>query len=264
MNSTHCPLSVTIITLNEQKTIASAIQSVQWADEILVIDSGSTDQTVEIAKNLGARVIYNPWPGYGKQKNYAQNQAKNEWVLNLDGDERVPAELANEIQAALRQTLANTPGYKDLQAMCFPRKTFFLGRWIRHGGWYPNVLTRLGNRKHCQWSEPHVHEELEVNGRTQRLKNALDHFGFPSIHHQISTNLRLSKLGSEDLHRRGASGSLLKLLLKPFGKFVETYLLKFGFLDGLPGFIISINAAHSMFLKYAFLMEPKIRGKIKT
>ncbi len=261
MNPTPYPITVTIITLNEEKTIASAIQSVQWADEILIVDSGSTDQTVEIAKKLGARVIYNPWPGYGKQKNFAQNQAQNDWVLNIDGDERIPPELAAEIQSTLRQVTTKTLGFEDLCAMSFPRKTFYLGRWIRHGGWYPNVLTRLGNRKTCQWSEPQVHEELVVQGRTLRLQNALEHFGFPSIHHQILTNLRFSKLGSEDLHRRGASGGLLKLLLKPLGKFIETFFLKFGFLDGLPGFIISINAAHSMFLKHAFLLEPKIRNK---
>jgi glycosyltransferase involved in cell wall biosynthesis len=250
------PITVTIITLNERENLPRAIDSVRWAAEVLVVDSGSTDGTVELARQMGARVLENPWTGYGQQKNFAQTNASHDWVLNIDADECVSEALAQEIRENLqtveRESLA-------VRGFAFPRKTYYLGRWIKHGGWYPNVLTRMADRRHARWSEPFVHEELIADGETRVLSNPLDHYAFTSIHEQITTNLRFSRLGSEDLKRRGESTCLLKLLLKPLGKFVETYFLKRGFLDGLPGFIISVNAAHSMFLKYAYLHEERIR-----
>jgi len=247
------PISVTIITLNEEKNLSRAIKSVAWADEILVVDSGSSDRTVEIAKNLGARVISNSWPGYGQQKNFAQEKAENDWILNIDADEAVSAELARLIQDSTAQANGSGP-----YGFYFPRKTFYLGRWIRHGGWYPNYLVRLAHRKHATWTEPSVHEELKVSGPTQELPEPLLHYTFSSIQEQILTNLRYARLGSERLKEKGKSPSRIKLVWKPIGKFIETYLIKGGFLDGLPGFIISINAAHSMFLKYAYLYEAQI------
>jgi glycosyltransferase involved in cell wall biosynthesis len=249
---TRPALSVTIITLNEEANLARAIESVRWAEEVVVVDSGSTDRTVEIARRLGARVLENAWPGYGAQKNFAQKQASHDWVLNIDADEAVPPELAREIEGALESPGA-TRGFR------LPRKTYYLGRWIRHGGWYPGYLTRLADRRHARWSEPAVHEELEVDGEVGTLASPLEHHSFASIQDQIETNLRFSRLGSEDLVRRGRRPSVARMLLKPVGKFLETYLVKRGFLDGLPGFIISVNAAHSIFLKYAYLMEPRIR-----
>lgn len=248
------PVSVTIITLNEEANIAQAIRSASWADEVLVVDSGSSDKTVEIAKSLGARVLANSWKGYGQQKNFAQKSAQHDWVLNIDADERIPDQLAQEIQTALGNGGSNARGFY------MPRKTFYIGHWIRHGGWYPNHLVRLANRNHARWSEPQVHEQLTVSGEIRELKAALHHHAFPKIRDQIITNLRFSQLGSEDLMRLGQKPSVLKLLWKPLGKFLETYFVKRGFLDGLPGLIISINAAHSMFLKYAFLIEDKVRN----
>jgi glycosyltransferase involved in cell wall biosynthesis len=206
---------------------------------------------VEIATQLGARVLCNPWPGYGRQKNFAQDHATHDWVLNLDGDEEVSPELSAEIQKALED-----PGpYKGFR---FPRKNFYIGRWIRFGGWYPNFLVRLAHRKFARWSEPHVHEAWVVQGPVGVLRHPLFNYSFTSIEDQIHTNLRFARLGSEDLLRRGAQPGILKLIFKPIGKFLETYFLKRGFLDGLSGFIISVNAAHSIFLKYAFLLEPTI------
>ena len=249
------PISVTIITLNEENNLQRAIQSVAWADEVLIVDSGSKDKTVEIAKNLGARVLENPWPGYGKQKNFAQNHAKNDWILNIDADEEVPSELGAEIRNRLGQVKT---GRLVAGGFYFPRKTFYLGRWIRHGGWYPNHLVRLADRRVASWTEPSVHEELKVNGEVLGLSNPLHHYTFSNIQEQILTNLNFSRLGYMDLKRKGQSPSLIKLLIKPIGKFFETYFLKRGCLDGLPGFIISVNAAHSMFLKYAYLIEAQI------
>lgn len=252
------PLSVTLITLNEAGNIRAAIESVQWADEIIVVDSGSTDPTLEIASEMGARVFRNPWLGYGQQKNFAQNQATHDWVLNIDADERVPDSLAQEICLVLEKVQMG-----GLRAVGFsiPRKTYYLGRWIKYGGWYPNYLVRLAHRKSASWTEPQVHEELRVGGPIEVLRNPLDHESFPSIHHQVMTNLNFSKLGGEELKRTGQRASYGKLLFKPVGKFLETYLLKRGFLDGLPGFIISVNAAHSIFLKYAYLFEAKIKDE---
>jgi glycosyltransferase involved in cell wall biosynthesis len=252
------PITVTLITLNEENNLARAIQSVGWADEVIVVDSGSTDGTIALARQLGAKVFINSWPGYGPQKNYAQRQASHDWILNIDADEAVSPELANEIQQALTGVAQGTI---QARGFSFPRKTFYLGRWIRHGGWYPNYLVRLADRRAASWSEPQVHEALEVRGEVLTLTSPLDHFSFSSIQDQILTNLTFSKLGSQELARRGKRPSLSKLVLKPLGKFIETYFLKRGFLDGLPGFIISVNAAHSMFLKYAYLLEGRIREK---
>lgn len=252
--STKQPLSVTIITLNEERNIARALRSVQWADEILVVDSGSVDRTVEIAQENGARVIHNPWPGYGQQKNFAQLSARNDWILNIDADEEVSTELADRI----RDFLGNKTLADRVRGLSFPRKTFYLGRWIRHGGWYPNFLVRMADRRFASWSEPHIHEALEVRGEVLRMELPLHHFTFHSIQDQILANLRYSKLGSQELRRRGRDPGLFFLLFKPLGKFLETYFLKRGFLDGMPGFIISVNAAHSMFLKYAYIIEAKI------
>jgi len=245
------PLSVTIITLNEEKNIARAIESVRgFAQETLVIDAGSNDHTVEIARNLGAKVVTNPWRGYGQQKNFAQSRATYDWVLNIDADEEVSPELGIEIQQALeRGEASGVVGYS------MPRMSRYLGRWIRHGGWYPNRLVRLSNRKNSAWTEPEVHEELVVRGPVIPLRHDLLHYPFQDIGEQIETNLRFSRLGSNAIRRRGQKKSLLLLILKPIGKFVETYFLKAGFRDGIPGLIISVNAAHSIFLKYAYLFE---------
>lgn len=247
------PLSVTIITLNEEKNIARAIESVRgFAQEIIVVDSGSHDRTKEIATSLGARVIENPWRGYGQQKNFAQDQTKYDWVLNIDADEQVSPELAQEIQLTLERDDS-----KNVQGYFIPRLSHYLGRWIRHGGWYPNRLIRLANKKTSRWTEPDVHEALEVRGAVNILQHDLYHYPFRDIQDQIHTNLRFSKLGSEVLKKRGKQKSLILLLVKPIGKFLETYVVKRGFLDGIAGFIISVNAAHSIFLKYAYLFEER-------
>ena len=250
------PVTVTIVTLNEEQNIRRAISSVQWADEVLVVDSGSTDRTVEIARECGAKVLTNAWKGYGEQKNFAQDQARHDWVLSIDADEEVPGELAREIASALE-----TAESRGIRGFWIPRKTWYLGRWIMHGGWYPNHLVRLADRRFARWSEPRIHERLEVRGEVATLRTPYHHFTFEGIRDQVETNLRYSRYGHEELLRRGQRPSVLLMLLKPWGKFVETYLLKRGFLDGLPGLIISINAAHSMFLKYAYYFEPTKEGQ---
>lgn len=248
-------LSVTIIAFNEEANIARAIRSVSWADEILVVDSGSTDATVKIATDLHAKVIHHPWKGYGQQKNFAQNQAAHEWILNIDADEEVPLPLAEEIRTTL---LRLAQGEVKTGGFYLPRKTYYLGHWIQHGGWYPNYLIRLADRRLGRWSEPQVHEKWEVATST-RFQHPLNHYAFPRIEDQILTNLKFARLGAADLKAKGQRGSLIRLIFKPLGKFFETFFLKKGFLDGLPGFIISVNATYSMFMKYAFLLEEDLK-----
>jgi glycosyltransferase involved in cell wall biosynthesis len=241
-------ISATVIALNEERDLPRCLESLKFCDEIIVVDSGSTDRTVEVAKQFGAKVLVEPWRGYGAQKNFAMSQATSGWVLNIDADEVITPELREEI-------LAEIGSDQPAAGYAVARKTFYLGRWIRHGGWYPNYVTRLSQKALGQWSEPNVHEVLEVKGELRRLKNPMLHYTFSDIADQVRTNMRYAHQGALDLHRRGVPASYLKLIVKPFGKFIETYFFKQGCLDGLPGFIISINAAHSMFLKYAYLME---------
>ncbi len=241
-------ISATVIALNEERDLPRCLDSLRFCDEIIVIDSGSTDATVAVARKGGARVVVEPWRGYGAQKNFAQAQAVGTWILNVDADEVITPELREEILAEVRSAQAAV-GY------AVARKTFYMGRWIRHGGWYPNYVTRLVRKGHGAWTEPNVHEELRVEGECRELSNPMLHYTFSDIADQVGTNVRYARQGALDLKTRGAPPSYFRLMAKPFGKFFETYFLKAGFLDGLPGFIISVNAAHSMFLKYAYLLE---------
>jgi glycosyltransferase involved in cell wall biosynthesis len=246
------PLSAVIITLNEEHNIARSVRScAAWAAETIVADSGSKDRTREIAAECGARVLQHPWEGYGQQKNWAMSQATQPWVLFVDADEEVTPELAAEITAFVNAAgVVEGEAYRGAQ---FPRKTWFLGRWIMHGGWYPNRLVRLALREAAHWSEPSVHEALEINGPVRAMRSDMLHYTFRTVGDNVMTNVRFSRLGAAVAKRRGERGSLVRIVLKPLGKFLETYVWKRGFLDGFPGFVISINAAHSIFLKYVEL-----------
>lgn len=155
-------LTAVVITLNEERNIERCLKSLTWADELLVVDSGSTDKTRELAAGLGAKFLEHPWEGYGQQKNWALRQAAHPWVLFIDADEEVSPALRDEVQSFI----ANPGDFKGLE---FPRRTRFLGRWILHGGWYPNVLARLALRGHASWTEPAVHESLSIQGPVRRL-----------------------------------------------------------------------------------------------
>jgi glycosyltransferase involved in cell wall biosynthesis len=222
-----------------------------------VVDSGSKDRTREVATEFGARVIGHPWPGFGQQKNLAQNAASHDWILNIDADEEVPAPLREEIDRFLLRVAAGT---EHARLVKIPRTTQYLGRWIRHGGWYPNYLIRFAHRTHARWSEPALHEawcrHAESRAPITRFATPLRHYTFKDINDQVQTNLIYARRGFEDLKKAGARPSLLRLLLKPIGKFLETYFFKLGCLDGLAGLIISVNASHSMFLRQAYFFEP--------
>lgn len=250
--SLKLPISVVIITLNEEKHIRQCIQSVPFASEVIVVDSESTDRTVEMAGDLGAKVEVRPWPGHRKQKEYACSLAHQPWILSLDADEYLSAELAQEIIDRFKSGEA-----EKLHGFRMPRCSFHLGRWIRHGGWYPDYQLRLFKSGQAHWVGEKLHEKLELKNpeKLGTLQNDLQHEVFEDLADQVDTNNKYSTLGAMEYLESGKKFSVWKLLVRPFGKFVECYLLKKGFLDGLPGFIIAVGASYSLFLRYSKLWE---------
>jgi glycosyltransferase involved in cell wall biosynthesis len=243
-------ISVAIISLNEADNIERCLRSVPFADDFVVLDSGSTDRTREIAAACGARVFDEEWRGFRAQKQRATQLCQYDWVLSLDADEALSPESAKEIQMLLESSsLESFDGYES------PRLTRNLGRWIRHGGWYPDRQLRFYNRKRATWQGgEHVHERVQA-GNVKRLEHPILHWPFLNLTEQVATNNRYSGLGARELFERGKKFSYTKLVFKPISKFLETYLLKRGFQDGLPGFIVAVGAAYSVFLKFAKLWE---------
>ncbi len=241
------PISLVILSKNEEQNIERVLNSVDFCQEKLLVDSFSTDRTVELAKSLGARVIQTEWLGFGPQRRFATEQAQNDWVLFLDCDEVVSPELAQEIREGFG-AFTPTAAYR------LPRLSFHLGRWIRHGGWYPDWQIRLFHRQHAQWNHADLHEKVEAK-EFRSLHQPLLHFVFRSLSHQVVTNDRYSSLGAQQLRQQKKAFHLIALVFRPFGKFFECYIVKRGFLDGLPGFIIAVGAAYSLFLRYAKLWE---------
>jgi glycosyltransferase involved in cell wall biosynthesis len=241
-------ISVAIITLNEEENIRECLESVSWADEIVVVDSGSTDRTVEIAKELTARVIHNDWPGYVAQKNFALDATTGEWVLCLDADERCTPELQKAILEALEK-----PG--DADGFAMRRHVRYLGRWINHGGWYPDWKVRLVRREKARWGGTDPHDRLETGGPVRELDAELVHYTYRDFAHQIRTVNRFSDVAAEEWMKAGRSFSLVRALLHPPAKFFECYIWKRGFLDGWPGFVIALTSSFYVYAKYVKLRE---------
>jgi glycosyltransferase involved in cell wall biosynthesis len=247
------PISLTVITRNAEAHLERCLKSVPFASDIVVLDCGSEDRTREIAEKCGARVFTEEWRGFGPQRRRATELAKHDWILSLDADEA----LSGEGQAELLTLLAAEP---VAPAFAFPRLSFHMGRWIRHGGWYPDWQIRLFDRRRANWSSAQVHEKVEAS-TVARLKKPLLHWVFKDLSDQVATNNRYSSLGAEELEAKGRGMILFNLLVRPKVKFFETYVWKLGFLDGMPGFVISVGAAYSVFLKWAKLWE-KRRARI--
>ncbi|MBA1438782.1 MAG: glycosyltransferase family 2 protein [Epsilonproteobacteria bacterium] len=240
---------MTIITYNEEKNIKRCIESVQEiADEIVIVDSLSQDATVEIAKRLGAKVIHQKFLGHIAQKQLAVDHTSNDWVLSLDADEELSDPLQQEIKKLQQQGFSS-------DAYSMPRVSFHLGQWIRHGGWYPDRKIRLFNKQKAHWGGYNPHDKVIVDGEVGKLSNDIKHYVFRDLRQNIDTNNSYSSIMAEDLYNNGVKFSFFKLFFKPVGKFLEVYLYKRGFLDGMPGFIIAVGASYSMFLKFAKLWE---------
>ncbi len=244
-------LSVVVITLNEEANIERCLKSVQWADEIFVYDSGSTDSTVKIAQSLSASVTSGPWLGFGPTKNKAAALAKNDWILSVDADEEVSAELFQEI---VKNTLNPQAAYQ------IPRQSRYLGKWIRFGGWYPDYQVRLFHRGHANWNQDLVHEKVEAK-QYLKLANKLNHYVFKSIEQHIQTNNKYSGLLAKKLFDQGKKFSWFHFFTKPKVKFFECYFLKLGFLDGWVGLFIARSAAYSVLLKWSKLKELEMNEK---
>jgi glycosyltransferase involved in cell wall biosynthesis len=240
-------LSVVIICFNEEAILGRCLSAAKWADEIVVLDSFSTDRTLEIARQHATRVFQNEWQGYATQKALALTYASHPWVLSLDADEVVSPELAREI----RSTLALEP---DLAGYRIPRMTFYLGRFLRHC-WYPDFKARLFQKELGRWSEHEVHESLLLKGPVGRLKHPLLHYSFPSIQDHLRTIQEYTTLGAQSLGRSGRPFSLARLLGSPLFMFLQQYIGKRGFLDGIPGLVASGLSAFHEFVKYAKLYE---------
>jgi glycosyltransferase involved in cell wall biosynthesis len=242
-------ISATVITFNEEDHIAEALRSLTWADEIIVVDSESSDRTVDIAMEFADKVITQKWLGYAGQKNFASQQAANDWVFNLDADERVTPELAREIE-----TLKEA-GNPDAAAFEMARRVFYLGRWIKHSGWYPDEKIRLYNRTRGRWQGDYVHESVQVEGRVKRLKGDILHY---TVRNASEHHLRLDRyttLAAREAFEKKRRASISSIGFSPFVTFVKSYIFKFGFLDGLPGLAIAYFAAHYVFLKNIKLWE---------
>jgi len=237
-----------IITKNEAADIADALDSVAWADERIVVDSCSTDDTAAIATSHGARVVSHEWPGYVAQKNYAASLARNDWILSLDADERVTPELAHEIH----QTLAQGPASRGYW---MPRVTFHLGRWIRTTDWYPDDQLRLYDRRAAEWTGRYVHEGVKVRGAVGRLHGELQHYAYRDISDHLETIDRYTTYAARQMYESGRRAGLPQIAGHPPLAFLRNYIARGGIRDGVPGFVISALNSYYVLLKFAKLWE---------
>ncbi|MDP2430960.1 MAG: glycosyltransferase family 2 protein [Pseudomonadota bacterium] len=271
------PFSLVIITKNAATLLPECLASVPGADEVLVVDSGSGDDTVAVAERLGARVIHQVWLGYGPQKRFAALQAKYDWVLSLDADERLTPELMASIEQALPLSPCVVPkgsGFirgaggegttvdmKEPVAYLLPRRNRFMGRWLRHGEGYPDWCARLFDRRYANWSEDVVHEKLECGGAVVKLSGDLLHESEQGLADYLAKQNHYTDLQAARMFAAGKRFSVVKMLTSPIARFAKFYLLRRGFLDGVPGLVhIGIGCLTS-FLKYAKLYELQMRDK---
>lgn len=241
-------LSVIVITRDEAANIRACLESVSWADEIIVVDSGSADGTVEIAREMGARVqVHADWPGFGVQKNRALEYATSEWVLSLDADERVTPELRAEIEGVL-----SAGGATD--AYLVSRLSNYCGRFMYHSGWHPDLLPRLFRRGKARFSDDLVHEHLVVTGNTGTLRGVLLHYAFDNLEEVLHKVNQYSTAGAAMMYQRGRQASLTGALLRGVWSFFRTYVLRGGFLDGREGFMLAVSNAEGTYYRYLKLM----------
>ena len=256
-------ITATIITLNEADNIRAACESVAWADEVLIVDAESSDSTVAIARECGARVIVRAWPGFAAQKQFAADAASHDWVLSLDADERVSPELRAGIDQLRHGDEAKlADGYR------IARRSFYMGRWIKGGGWYPDYQLRLYRRSRGGWAGAHVHESVRMDGdaRIETLAGDILHYSVrDAAHHHRMIGERYAPLAALQMFEMGRRTTPLQIAIAGPAAFIRSFLLKGGFRDGLPGFCIAHFAAHHAFLKHLLLWElQKSRKKNRT
>lgn len=241
-------ISVTVRTFNEEKNIRECLESVSWADEVVVVDSQSTDNTVAIALEFTDRVIIQEWLGHIGQSQFAADQASNLWVLHMDADERVTPELRDEI---LGLELENSP----YDAYEMPRRHFFMQRWIDHSAWYPDYKIRLFRKDRCRWGGYAPHDVVKVKGLKKKLKGDILHYIYRDIAHFAATKNAYSSLTAADHFKNGRKAGIVDFTLRPIYAFLYRYFIRLGIIDGVAGFTISVMEAHAVFMKYIKLYE---------
>jgi glycosyltransferase involved in cell wall biosynthesis len=243
------PLSVAIITKDEEANLPGCLKSVAFATQIVVVDSGSTDGTLEIARDFGCDVFTEPWKGFGPQKQMAIDRCREPWVLVLDADERIPPETEKAIRQVVSGGEGGAPGYS------FPRKNFFQGRWIRHMGWWPDRITRLFRNGRGRMTEAAVHEAVDVSGQVVSLEAPIEHYTESRLGEILKKIDRYSTLAAEEAFREGRRSSVWGAIARAELTFCQDYVLRLGFLDGRQGLVLSVTDAVNKFFKYAKLSE---------
>ncbi|MDD3050245.1 MAG: glycosyltransferase family 2 protein [Candidatus Cloacimonetes bacterium] len=238
-------LSVAIITKNEERNIGRCLKSVQWADEIVVVDSGSSDKTIDICQKFNCKIVETEWLGFGKTKQLAVNNCSHDWVLSIDADEELTTELQNRIKTILQNP--------DAEGYYIKRMSFYLNKLIQHCGWNHDFPLRLFNRRNGSFNEKIVHEAIEVNGTVKKIKEVMFHYTYPTISFHIQKIDFYSTLGAERISDKRSSIS--KAVMRGLFKFIKMYIIQLGFLDGKIGFVLSVNSAYGVYLKYIKLWE---------
>ena len=250
-------VSAIVVCFNEERQIGACLDGLRWCDEIVVVDSFSTDRTVEICRQYTERVIQRKWAGYRDQKAFAHSLAKKDWVLLVDSDERVSPELREEIKS-------NLLAYDNACAgFAMPRLVFYLGRWWWRGGWYPDYDIRLFRRDRATWGGAEPHEKILVDGKVRRLRNPLHHFSYRNIDDHVQRINRFTSISSREAKAKGDRWRWSDALLRPAGRFFRSYIFKRGFMEGFAGFYVAVSAAVYVFLKYAKLWELELEEKKK-
>jgi glycosyltransferase involved in cell wall biosynthesis len=250
------PLSVAMIVKNEAENLPDCLRSVAFARQIVVVDSGSGDETLRIASDFGCEVFSEAWRGFGPQKQFAVEQCREAWILVLDADERIPPETARVIRQII-----DSPG--NVNGYSFPRKNFFQGRWIRHAGWWPDRVVRLFRRGQGRLTEAAVHEAIAVGGHVETLEVPIEHWTEGDLGRIIRKIDRYSTLGAEEAFAAGRRSTVLEAVLRAKLTFLQGYLLRGGFLDGAPGLTLAVTDGVNKFFKYAKLAELSRRERAK-
>ncbi len=248
MGNKDLKISVIVRTFNEEKNIRECLESVSWADEIVVVDSKSTDNTVAIVKEFTDRVIIQDWLGHIGQSQFATDQTSHLWVLSIDADERISPPLKDEIRAL-------DLDHSSYDAYEIPRRHFFMKRRINHSAWYPDYKIRLFRKDRCRWGGYAPHDEVKVKGSKKKLRNDLVHYIYRDIAHFAATKNNYSTLTAQDHYRNGKRARLIDITLRPLYAFLYRYFFRLGIADGLAGFTISVLESHAVFMKYLKLYE---------
>ncbi len=248
-------ISAVIITFNEEKRLEPALKSLAGlVSEIVVVDSFSTDNTFKLAKKYTNKVFQRKWSDYSEQKNYANTQASFPWILSLDADERISSELREEILEINKEE-------PECDGFSIPRQVYYLGKWIRHSGWYPDRKIRLFRKDRARWEGEYVHERLVIDGKIQKLRGSIHHFTYRNISEHLDRINKFSELGAQKLYAKGKRCRWHQLVFMPIFRFMKSFFWRAGFLDGYPGFIVSVLNGYSIFLRYAKLREIWKKGE---